>query len=286
MRDAIRVSVGDLGGSGTEQCQHPHVRRRRRLCTQDRTAPRYSKTSMRWRGSTMRQRSRPTAWSCSSPQRVRRSAGARDLPGRAQQHDRAFRAARTDLRDHGLHRGSSLSANARHALLPRACRRRIRDRARHTSRRTCAGGHESVAKKGLASGGLSVRIKGSNLANVTAVTFGSEEASFQVKSTHEITATSPQAVGGTVDVTVTTTSGSSATSSADQFKFAPTVTALSPNGGATAGGAGVTISGSGFAPGASTTVFKFGSRAALAVNCASSTTCTVIAPAHPAGTVT
>ncbi|MHB8233548.1 MAG: IPT/TIG domain-containing protein, partial [Solirubrobacteraceae bacterium] len=141
-------------------------------------------------------------------------------------------------------------------------------------------------RKGLASGGLTVRIKGSNLANVTAVRFDSEDATnVQVKSTHEITAVSPQAVAGNADVIVTTTSGSSAPSSADQFKFVPTVTSLSPNSGSNSGGAGVTISGSGFALGASATVFKFGSKPALAVNCASSTACTAIAPAHPAGTV-
>jgi IPT/TIG domain/WD40-like Beta Propeller Repeat len=141
-------------------------------------------------------------------------------------------------------------------------------------------------RKGLASGGLSVRIKGSNLANVTAVRFGSEEATnVQVKSTREITATSPQAIGGTVDVIVTTTSGSSVPALVDQFKFVPTVTALSPNGGARVGGTDVTISGAGFALGASATIFKFGSKPALSVNCVSSTTCTVIAPAHTAGIV-
>ena len=53
---------------------------------------------------------------------------------------------------------------------------------------------------------------------------------------------------GTVDVTVTTPGGTSATSPADQFTYvaAPTVTGLSPTSGPAAGGTLVTITGTGF----------------------------------------
>ena len=53
---------------------------------------------------------------------------------------------------------------------------------------------------------------------------------------------------GTVDVTVTTPSGTSATSSADQFTYlaAPTVTGISPTAGPLGGGTVVTITGTGF----------------------------------------
>ncbi len=66
---------------------------------------------------------------------------------------------------------------------------------------------------------------------------------------------------------------------------APTIRRVSPRKGPAAGGTNVTVTGTGFGPGASATTFKFGAMPATAVNCASSTTCTVAAPAHKAGTV-
>ena len=64
-----------------------------------------------------------------------------------------------------------------------------------------------------------------------------------------ITADSPAGTG-TVDVTVTTPAGTSATSAADQFTYtvavAPTVTGLSPTTGSQAGGTLVTITGTEF----------------------------------------
>lgn len=141
-------------------------------------------------------------------------------------------------------------------------------------------------KKGLASGGSSVRIKGANLAGVTDVRFGAVPApSFQLKSAGEITAISPTATAGAADVIVTTPAGSSASSSADHFKFVPVVSALSPNSGSTAGGTEVTVNGAGFSPGSGATVFKFGSRDATSVDCPSTTTCTVVSPSHATGTV-
>jgi large repetitive protein len=71
----------------------------------------------------------------------------------------------------------------------------------------------------------------------------------------------------------------------DHYKFMPTVTSLSPSAGPRSGGTAVTVTGSGFAPGTSGTVFKFGTPKAIAVNCSSTTTCTLITPAHEAGTV-
>ena len=62
----------------------------------------------------------------------------------------------------------------------------------------------------------------------------------------------------------------------------PTVTGLSPSSGAA--GTAVTVSGTGFVPGATATLISFGSGAGTAVNCSSTTTCTVTAPAG-SGTV-
>ena len=80
----------------------------------------------------------------------------------------------------------------------------------------------------------SVTITGTGFTGATAVDFGGDRrASFTVNSATQITATSPARRPGTVDVTVTTPGGTSATSAADQFTYvaAPTVTGVSPNSG-------------------------------------------------------
>jgi sugar lactone lactonase YvrE len=72
---------------------------------------------------------------------------------------------------------------------------------------------------GPAAGGTQVTISGTNFAGVTAVKFGSRPArSFHVSSESSITATSPPG-SGTVDVTVSTPSGTTATSSGDRFHY-------------------------------------------------------------------
>ncbi len=72
---------------------------------------------------------------------------------------------------------------------------------------------------GLITGGTSVVITGANLTGATAVSFGGTAASgFVVNSATQITATSPAKAAGTVDVTVTTAGGTSATGSS-QFTY-------------------------------------------------------------------
>ncbi len=157
--------------------------------------------------------------------------------------------------------------------------------------------------KGPAGGGTSVSIGGSNFIEVTSVTFGSVPAtSFTVNSTGSITAISPASTVGKADVFVTTPAGTSESEQCqeipgeegpeevcavrDEFRYLdPTITGVTPNSGPAGGGNAVTVSGTGFAPGTSATTFVFGSRPAASVDCASSTTCTVIAPVHGRGTV-
>jgi len=126
-------------------------------------------------------------------------------------------------------------------------------------------------------GGTSVQITGTGFTPGSAVAFGSNVAAHVVlNSSTQITATSPAGFG-TVDVTVTNAAGTSTTSSADQFTYAPpAVTGVAPNQGGTAGGTSVTITGTGF-NGAS--AVDFGTAAASAVSVNSDTQITATSPA-------
>ncbi|MDX6618330.1 MAG: hypothetical protein QOK36_716, partial [Gaiellales bacterium] len=140
---------------------------------------------------------------------------------------------------------------------------------------------------GPAAGGTTVAISGANLAGATAVSFGpAKAAQFTVNSPSSIRAVSPPGTSGAADVTVTTAGGTSALSPKDQFRFgAPTVTGVTPSSGPAAGGTTVTVSGTGFAPGTGETTFAFGAPQATSVSCSSTTSCSVVTPAHKATTV-
>ena len=141
-------------------------------------------------------------------------------------------------------------------------------------------------KSGPVAGGTLVTITGTEFTEASDVNFGQASAvEFTVNSSTSITAVAPAAAAGTVDVTVTNTAGTSVTSTKDHFKYLPAVEGLTPNTGSTAGGASVTVTGSGFAPGSTATTFKFGAVKAKSVSCTSSTTCVVSAPAQGAGAV-
>ena len=81
-------------------------------------------------------------------------------------------------------------------------------------------------------GGTSVVITGTSFSGVSGVAFGSNAASsYVVNSTTQITAVTPAGTS-TVHTTVTTGSGTSSTSSADQFTYyPPSVTGISPSTG-------------------------------------------------------
>src|SRR5207302_1444560 len=96
----------------------------------------------------------------------------------------------------------------------------------------------------------------------------------------------PAQAAGTIDVTVTTPSGTSATGTADHFTFsaasAPTVTGLTPTSGSTAGGTVMYVSGTNFL-GASDV--KFGSLPAVSFSVLSATLLTAVAPAQAASVI-
>ena len=133
---------------------------------------------------------------------------------------------------------------------------------------------------GPSSGGTSVTITGSALMGASSVKFGSAAATaFTVNGDTSITATSPAGAAGTVDVTVTTAGGTSATSTADQFTYVaappppPTVSIVEPSSGPA--GTSVTVQGMNFT-GATEVDFGSGNKASFTFN--NSTTLTATAP--------
>ena len=89
---------------------------------------------------------------------------------------------------------------------------------------------------------------GTTTPEVSAVNFGTTAGTgLSVTSDTNLSITSP-AGSGTVDITVVTSGGTSAISSADQFTYAPvpTITKINPFSGPAAGGTVVTVTGSGF----------------------------------------
>jgi hypothetical protein len=155
-------------------------------------------------------------------------------------------------------------------------------------------------KEGKAAGGEAVHIGGANFVEVTAVSFGSVNASeFTVSSLGLITAIAPAETVGVVQITVTTPFGTSQPGVCtihgesapcppfDTFKFVePTITNMTPNTGSTAGGTMMSVTGTGFGLGTSATTFEFDKTPAASVDCVSMTTCDVVTPAHGAGAVT
>jgi hypothetical protein len=88
---------------------------------------------------------------------------------------------------------------------------------------------------GAGEAGTTVKIKGENFTGAEAVLFGSQPATFVVKSALTIEAVVPPGPVGTVDVTVRTPSGVSALNAGDKFRY---TTSGAESGGEPAGGTG------------------------------------------------
>jgi hypothetical protein len=130
---------------------------------------------------------------------------------------------------------------------------------------------------GPPSGGTTVIITGTEFSGATAVRFGSNAAaSFTVNGPNQITAISPPG-SGTVDVTVTTAGGTSATGPGDRFTYAGTATALSSSQNPSSFGQAVTftITVTGFSPAGSVILLDGGAQVATATVAAGTATFTI-----------
>lgn len=133
---------------------------------------------------------------------------------------------------------------------------------------------------GPTSGGNTVTITGANfVVGATTVQFGSNLATnVVVQSTTVLTVTAP-AGSGTVDVTVTTPVGTSATSPFDHYTYTltpPTIISMNPNFGPESGGTLVSITGTSFET--NNTMVFFGPNPALSVVVQSAGMLTAVAP--------
>ena len=141
---------------------------------------------------------------------------------------------------------------------------------------------------GSTDGGGSVIISGTDFNDASAVTFdGVDAASFSVDSSTTITAVAPAHAAGTVNVKVTTPSGSTSDTSADDFLYAtvttPTITGLSPSTGAS--GSSVVITGTGFIGLTGSDAVTFGGVDAAGYTVDSPTQITAVAPSHASAQV-
>jgi len=141
---------------------------------------------------------------------------------------------------------------------------------------------------GLEAGHTAVSITGTDFAGATAVSFGAAEAlHFTIDSATEITAESPPSGGGAVHVTVADAAGTSGTSAADEFSYvapgpAPTTKSLSVKKGASAGGTGVHLEGTGFI---GVTAVLFGTTAANSFRVETASSIVAVSPPGTPGAV-
>ncbi|TCR03934.1 IPT/TIG domain-containing protein [Neorhizobium sp. JUb45] len=134
-------------------------------------------------------------------------------------------------------------------------------------------------------GGTAVTITGFNFTGATGVSFGGTPAtSVTVVNDNTITAVSPAHAVGVVDVSVTSTLGTGIGLGLFAYvpDLPPSVVAVTPLTGSTAGGTSVTLTGLNFT---GATDVSFGGTPATNVTIVNNTTITATSPAHAAGVV-
>lgn len=139
--------------------------------------------------------------------------------------------------------------------------------------------------QGPLSGNTQVTISGTNFCDVESVNFGSVPGNIISNTENQIVVQSPATLtAGTVNVTVTSATGTSALSSGDKFTYVslPTVTGISPSKGSIPGGTSVTLTGTALT---GATAVNFGSLPA-SITSNSATQIVAVSPVtHVAGTV-
>lgn len=137
---------------------------------------------------------------------------------------------------------------------------------------------------GPSAGGTSVTITGYSLAGTTAVAFdGVPATTFTVTGPNAITAIAPAHAPGAVTVAITTPGGTATLAGGFTYLApGPTLSAVSPVAGPTAGGSSVTLTGTNLV---GATAVTFGGVAATSFVVNSATSITAITPAHAAGAV-
>src|SRR3989339_758464 len=144
---------------------------------------------------------------------------------------------------------------------------------------------------GSTAGGNAVVITGTSFASITGATgvkFGITNASsYTVNSDTQITAVAPSHVSGLIDIGVTNPIGTSAVVNADHYTYydLPSITAVSPTFGSTAGSNTVVITGTSFASVTGAAGVKFGVTNASSYTVDSDTQITAVAPAHVSGLI-
>jgi hypothetical protein len=126
-------------------------------------------------------------------------------------------------------------------------------------------------------GGTAVKIKGTGFVAGSTVTIGGAAASeVKISTELEITAKTPPGTAGAQEVVVTDAGGASIAGPKYTYVPAPTVTGVSPGGGAAAGGTTVTITGTNLT---GATAVKFGANAATGLKVNSDTSAEAVSPA-------
>ncbi len=135
---------------------------------------------------------------------------------------------------------------------------------------------------GPLAGATAITITGTGFTGATGVTIGGAAATtVVVVSSTSITAKTPARPAGAASVLVTTPGGTSAANTLYSYLPVPTVSSVSPSSGPLAGGAAITITGTGFT---GATAVTFGGTALTSVVVVSDTSITAVTPVKVAGT--
>ena len=136
---------------------------------------------------------------------------------------------------------------------------------------------------GPATGGQTVTLTGSGFLAGMQVSFdGAAATGLTIISATEAAVVTPAHAAGDVDVVVSTPGGTDTLTDGYTYVVPPTVTAISPDSGPTAGGTSVTLTGTGFRPGIQV---ELGGQPATDVDVISATELTATTPAHAGGPV-